>query len=150
GSRNAPLSLALYDAAATGQINLHVRIDERSAAFLALGIAARTGRPAAVACTSGTAAANFHPAVLEADRAGVALIVLTAERPSEVRAGGRLPVLAEKGVSGVAVRYVDELALAGEAAGEDVYCRSQVCRAWSAAYGELRWGPVRLTTPFRE
>jgi 2-succinyl-5-enolpyruvyl-6-hydroxy-3-cyclohexene-1-carboxylate synthase len=58
GSRNAPLSLALFDAAASGLLELHVRIDERGAAFLALGIAARTGRPVAVLCTSGTAAAN--------------------------------------------------------------------------------------------
>ncbi|MFO7191969.1 MAG: 2-succinyl-5-enolpyruvyl-6-hydroxy-3-cyclohexene-1-carboxylic-acid synthase [Thermocrispum agreste] len=150
GSRNAPLSLALYDAAAAGRIALHVRIDERSAAFLALGIAARTGRPAAVVCTSGTAAANFHPAVLEADRAGVPLIVLTADRPPELRAAGANQVIEQNKLYGDAVRYFAELAVAGEHAGQNAYWRSQICRAWSAAYGEWRSGPVHLNIPFRE
>ncbi|MGC7093783.1 2-succinyl-5-enolpyruvyl-6-hydroxy-3-cyclohexene-1-carboxylic-acid synthase [Amycolatopsis lurida] len=150
GSRNAPLSLALYDAASTGKLRLHVRIDERSAAFLALGIAARTGRPVAVLCTSGTAASNFHPAVLEADRAGVPLIVLTADRPPELRAAGANQVIDQRRLYGDAVRYGDELAVAERRAGQNSYWRSQVCRAWNAAYGEWRSGPVHLNIPFRE
>ncbi|SFQ64668.1 2-succinyl-5-enolpyruvyl-6-hydroxy-3-cyclohexene-1-carboxylate synthase [Amycolatopsis arida] len=150
GSRNAPLSLALYDAASAGKLRLHVRVDERSAAFLALGIAARTGRPVAVACTSGTAAANFHPAVLEADRAGVPLIVLTADRPPELRAAGANQVIDQYELYGNAVRYFDELAVAENRAGQNAYWRSQVCRAWNAAYGEWRCGPVHLNVPFRE
>ena len=65
GSRNAPLSFAAYDAAAAGRLRLHTRLDERTAGFLALGLAKVTGAPAAVACTSGTAVANLHPALLE-------------------------------------------------------------------------------------
>ncbi|WP_298179085.1 2-succinyl-5-enolpyruvyl-6-hydroxy-3-cyclohexene-1-carboxylic-acid synthase [Saccharomonospora sp.] len=150
GSRNAPLSFALHDAAVAGRLTLHVRIDERSAAFLALGIAARTGRPVALVCTSGTAAANFHPAVLEADRAGVPLIVLTADRPPELRASGANQVIDQRGLYGPAVRYFDELAVAERRAGQNAYWRSQICRAWNAAYGEWRCGPVHLNIPFRE
>lgn len=150
GSRNAPLSLALYDAAAADRVSLHVRVDERSAAFLALGIAARAGRPVAVACTSGTAAANFHPAVLEADRAGVPLIVLTADRPPELRAAGANQVIDQHRLYGDAVRYFGEFAVAHEHPGQNAYWRSQVCRAWNAAYGEWRSGPVHLNVPFRE
>ncbi|UQS22221.1 2-succinyl-5-enolpyruvyl-6-hydroxy-3-cyclohexene-1-carboxylic-acid synthase [Amycolatopsis thermalba] len=150
GSRNAPLSLALHAAAAAGRLQLHVRIDERGAGFLALGIAARTGRPVAVVCTSGTAAANFHPAVLEADRAGVPLIVLTADRPPELRAAGANQVIEQQRLYGGAVRYFDELAVAERRGGQNAYWRSQICRAWNAAYGEWRCGPVHLNVPFRE
>ncbi|MGH3467827.1 MAG: 2-succinyl-5-enolpyruvyl-6-hydroxy-3-cyclohexene-1-carboxylic-acid synthase, partial [Thermocrispum sp.] len=175
GSRNGPLSLALYDAAEAGRVDLHVRVDERSASFLALGIAARIGRPAAVACTSGTAAANFHPAVLEADRAGVPLIVLTADRPPELRAAGANQVIDQYRLYGDAVRYFAEFAVAHEHPGQNAYWRSQICRAWNAAYGAgatrtdsddtghratfsppaneawiRRSGPVHLNVPFRE
>ncbi|WP_414936059.1 2-succinyl-5-enolpyruvyl-6-hydroxy-3-cyclohexene-1-carboxylic-acid synthase [Amycolatopsis sp. cmx-11-51] len=150
GSRNAPLSIALYDAAAAGRLQLHVRIDERGAGFLALGIAARTGRPVAVLCTSGTAAANFHPAVLEADRAGVPLIVLTADRPPELRAAGASQVIDQHQLYGNAIRYFDELAVAERRAGQNSYWRGQICRVWNAAYGEWRCGPVHLNIPFRE
>ncbi|WP_019819026.1 2-succinyl-5-enolpyruvyl-6-hydroxy-3-cyclohexene-1-carboxylic-acid synthase [Saccharomonospora saliphila] len=150
GSRNAPLSFALHDAATAGRLTLHVRIDERSAAFLALGIAARTGRPVAMVCTSGTAAANIHPAVLEADRAGVPLIVLTADRPPELRSAGANQVVDQHALYGGAVRYFDELAVAERRAGQNAYWRSQICRAWNAAYGEWRCGPVHLNVPLRE
>ena len=75
GSRSTPLAMALFDADQKGRIRLHVRIDERSASFTALGLAKASGRPVAVLCTSGTAAANFHPAVIEADESGVPLLV---------------------------------------------------------------------------
>ena len=81
GSRNAPLAFALHAADAAGRLRLHVRIDERTAGFLALGLALRSGRPVPVVTTSGTAVANLHPAVLEAYHAGVPLLVLTADRP---------------------------------------------------------------------
>ncbi|MGI8523731.1 MAG: thiamine pyrophosphate-binding protein, partial [Nocardioides sp.] len=84
GSRNAPLSFAAYDAAAAGLVRLHTRIDERSAAFLALGMT-KVGSPAAVMCTSGTAVANLHPALLEAAHAGVNLVAVTADRPLRLR-----------------------------------------------------------------
>ncbi len=85
GSRNAPLSFALADADAAGAITLHSRIDERTAAFLALGIAKTSRVPVAVVTTSGTAAANLHPAVLEAAHSGVPLIAVTADRPARLR-----------------------------------------------------------------
>src|SRR5690606_16519772 len=87
GSRNAPLSFPAYDAAAAGLLRLHTRIDERSAGFLALGLT-KTGSRAAVMCTSGTAVANLHPAVLEAAHAGVRLVVVTADRPERLRGTG--------------------------------------------------------------
>jgi len=85
GSRNAPLSLALADAAAAGALTLHTRIDERTAAFLALGLAKTSRVPVAVVTTSGTAAANLHPAILEAAHAGIPLIAITADRPARLR-----------------------------------------------------------------
>ena len=85
GSWSTPLALALHDHPG---IRLHVRIDERSASFLALGLAKVSGLPVPVLCKSGTAAANFHPAVLEADAAGVPLVVLTADRAPELRSTG--------------------------------------------------------------
>ena len=88
GSRNAPLSFALFDAAAAGGPRLHSRLDERTGAFLALGLAKVSGRAAAVVCTSGTAAANLLPAVVEAAHAGVPLVVVTADRPARLRATG--------------------------------------------------------------
>ena len=88
GSRNAPLSFALYDAAQAGGMRLHTRIDERTAGFLALGLG-KVGRvPAAVVCTSGTAVANLLPAVVEAAHAGVPLVVVTADRPARLRGTG--------------------------------------------------------------
>lgn len=87
GSRNAPLAFAAYDAAAAGRLRLHTRIDERTAGFLALGLT-KVGSPAAVVCTSGTAVANLHPAVLEAAHAGVPLVVVTADRPASLRGTG--------------------------------------------------------------
>jgi 2-succinyl-5-enolpyruvyl-6-hydroxy-3-cyclohexene-1-carboxylate synthase len=84
GSRNAPLSFAAYDAAEAGLLRLHTRIDERTAGFLALGLT-KTGSPAAVVCTSGTAVANLHPAVLEGFHAQLPLVVVTADRPARLR-----------------------------------------------------------------
>ena len=81
GSRSAPLAFALQHRDQAGDLRLHVRIDERSAAFLALGLAKASRTPVAVVCTSGTAAAHFHAAVIEADEAGVPLLLLTADRP---------------------------------------------------------------------
>ncbi|MGO4256485.1 2-succinyl-5-enolpyruvyl-6-hydroxy-3-cyclohexene-1-carboxylic-acid synthase [Marmoricola sp. RAF53] len=85
GSRNAPLSFALHDAAEAGAVDLHTRIDERTGAFLALGMAKTSRRPVAVVTTSGTAAANLHPAVLEAAHTGIPLVVITADRPARLR-----------------------------------------------------------------
>jgi 2-succinyl-5-enolpyruvyl-6-hydroxy-3-cyclohexene-1-carboxylate synthase len=88
GSRNAPLSIALHEAKSLGIIELHIKLDERGAAFFALGIAKATDRHVAVICTSGTAAANFHPALLEAWHATNKLIAITADRPERLRKTG--------------------------------------------------------------
>src|SRR5439155_27295804 len=100
GSRNAPLSMALHQADELGRLVLHVRTDERSAGFLALGLAIGSGRPAAVVCTSGTAAANLHPAVLEAYHSGVGMLVLTADRPAELHGSGANQTIDQRGLFG--------------------------------------------------
>lgn len=107
GSRSAPLALALADRAARGEISLHVRIDERSAAFLALGIAKARREPVAVVCTSGTAAVNFAPAVTEAYEDHVPLLLLTADRPVEVRNKGANQTIDQVGIFGQHVTCFD-------------------------------------------
>lgn len=106
GSRNAPLSFAVWDAAAAGLLRLHTRVDERSAAFVALGLS-RTGAPAAVVCTSGTAVANLHPAVLEAAHAGVPLVVVTADRPARLAGTGANQTTEQVGIFGPLVETRD-------------------------------------------
>lgn len=150
GSRNAPLSFALFQAAQDERLQLHVRVDERSAGFLALGIGKQIGVPAAVVCTSGTAAANLHPAVSEAHQSGVPLLVLTADRPPELRAARANQTIEQDHLYGGEVRLFDELAVAQEREGQSAYWRSQVCRACQAARGGSSGGPVHLNLPFRE
>jgi len=106
GSRNAPLSFAAYDAAAAGLLRLHARIDERSAGFLALGLS-KVGPPAAVICTSGTAVANLHPALLEAAHAGVRMVAVTADRPARLRGTGANQTTDQVGIFGPLVTFVD-------------------------------------------
>lgn len=88
GSRNAPLSVALHEAANRGFIDLHIRIDERTAGFFAMGIAKATRNRTAVVCTSGTAAANYYPAFLESFHSQIPLLVITADRPERLRKTG--------------------------------------------------------------
>jgi len=105
GSRNAPLSLAMYAAAEKDLLKLHIRIDERSAAYFALGLAKASGRPVPIVCTSGTAVANYHPAVLEAHHSNVPLLVLTADRPANLRRTGANQTTEQARIFGNAVRY---------------------------------------------
>ncbi len=100
GSRNAPLSFAIHDVAQAGGLRLHTRIDERTGAFLALGLAKVGGRPAAMVCTSGTAVANLLPAVIEAAHAGVPLVVVTADRPARLRGTGANQTTDQDGIFG--------------------------------------------------
>ncbi len=104
GSRSQPLALAAAALERTGAVALHVRVDERVAGFTALGLAVESGRPVVVVCTSGTAVANLHPAVLEAHHSGVALIVLTADRPAELRGIGSNQTTRQPGIFGEALR----------------------------------------------
>ncbi len=106
GSRNAPLSFAAYDAAAAGLVRLHTRIDERTAGFLALGLT-KNHRRAAVICTSGTAVANLHPALLEAAHAGADLVVVTADRPARLRGTGANQTTDQVGIFGPLVETQD-------------------------------------------
>jgi len=105
GSRNAPLSLALVAAEEKNLITLHIRIDERSAAFFALGLIKATKRPVPIICTSGTAVANYHPAVLEAHHTNQPLLVLTADRPAMLRRTGANQTTEQARIFGKAVRY---------------------------------------------
>lgn len=106
GSRNAPLSFAAYDAAEAGLLRLHTRIDERSAGFLALGLT-KVGARAAVICTSGTAVANLHPALLEAVHAGVPMVAVTADRPERLRGTSANQTTEQVGVFGWLVPVLD-------------------------------------------
>ena len=105
GSRNAPISLAMYAASEKGLLKLHIRIDERSAAYFALGLAKASSRPVPIVCTSGTAVANYHPAVLEAHHSNVPLLVLTADRPAILRRTGANQTTEQARIFGGAVRY---------------------------------------------
>ncbi len=109
GSRNAPLSLAMYAAAEKDLLKLHIRIDERSAAYFALGLAKASGRPVPIVCTSGTAVANYHPAVLEAHHSNVPLLVLTADRPAILRRTGANQTTEQARIFGNAVRYFADI-----------------------------------------
>ena len=146
GSRSAALAMALD---AEPRVRLHVRIDERSAAFLALGLAKASGRPTAVLCTSGTAAANFHPAVLEAHEARVPLLVLTADRPPELRGTGANQTTDQIKLYGDAVRWFCEVGVPEDVPGMPVYWRAMACRAWAEASGSPA-GPVHLNLAMRE
>ena len=151
GSRSAPLAFALHDADRAGRLRLHVRIDERSAAFLALGLAKASGRPVPVVTTSGTATANLHPAVLEASYAHVPLLLLTADRPPELRGTGANQSVDQIKLYGDAVRLFIEVGAPDARAGQDASWRSMACRALAAAEGfGGDPGPVHLNLAFRE
>ncbi|MFB9377431.1 2-succinyl-5-enolpyruvyl-6-hydroxy-3-cyclohexene-1-carboxylic-acid synthase [Kineococcus gynurae] len=158
GSRSAPLAYAAAAAAEAGRLQLHVRVDERSAGFLALGLARGAGSPAraelaAVVTTSGTAAANLHPAVLEAHHAGVPLIVLTADRPHELRGSGASQTAdAQARLFLPSVRFSADVPAPVDPDRQAPSWRSSVSRAVAAARGRTGRapGPVHLDVAFAD
>lgn len=156
GSRNAPLAFALRDADATGRIRLHVRIDERTAGYLAIGLAVGADAPVCIAMTSGTAVANLGPAVVEANYARVPLIVLSANRPYELLGTGANQTMEQLGYFGTQVRASISLGLAEDAperlAELNAIWRSATCRVLVAATGSrsANAGPVHFDIPLRE
>jgi 2-succinyl-5-enolpyruvyl-6-hydroxy-3-cyclohexene-1-carboxylate synthase len=156
GSRNAPLAFALHDADRAGRLRLHVRIDERTAGYLAIGLAVAERAPVCVAMTSGTAVANLGPAVVEANYARVPLIVLSANRPYELLGTGANQTMEQLGYFGTQVRANISLGLA-EGSPErmdslNAQWRSATCRVLVAATGSrtANAGPVQFDIPLRE
>ena len=157
GSRSQALALAAAALDRAGAITLHVRIDERVAGFTALGLARESRRPVAVVCTSGTAVANLLPAALEAYHAGVPVLLLTADRPPELRGVGANQTTRQPGLFGSATRFaldapvpeeIDDTGIAAQTA----MFRSIAADAYVAAAGgsTAPAGPVHLNLPVRE
>ena len=149
GSRSTPVALAF---ATDSRLRLHVRIDERSASFLALGLARASGRPVPVLCTSGTAATHFHAATLEAHLACVPLVLLTADRPPELHGIGANQTIEQDDLYGKAVRWFCDIGVP-EASGDAVErWRAMTSQAVDAAVGrgDSAPGPVHLNLPLRE
>lgn len=136
GSRNSPLSIALFQAEKSGLITLHVRIDERTAAFFALGIAKASRSSVAILCTSGTAAANYHPAILEARHSQLPLLVLTADRPKRLRNTGANQTTEQVGMFGSATPPTSDI--------------SDVSELSSQIFEGLLTGPIHLNLQFDE
>jgi 2-succinyl-5-enolpyruvyl-6-hydroxy-3-cyclohexene-1-carboxylate synthase len=148
GSRSAALAMAAHD---DPRVRLHVEVDERSAGFLAIGLARATGRAAAVVVTSGSAVANLHPAVVEADTGEVPLVLLTADRPPELRQTGANQAIDQQRIFGGAVRWAVDVGVAEERPGVVAYWRSTLARAWATAVGVVGpAGPVHVNLPSRE
>jgi 2-succinyl-5-enolpyruvyl-6-hydroxy-3-cyclohexene-1-carboxylate synthase len=151
GSRSQALALAAAELEADGRIRLRVRIDERGAGFLALGLAVETRTPVLVITTSGTAVANLHPAVLEAHHSGVPLVVISADRPAELRGIGTNQTTRQPGIFGTAVRasfdVVAPTGVPGEAESAERLARAAVTAAGTSV---LTPGPVHLNVAFSE
>lgn len=145
GSRSTPLALAL---ARDPRVHVHVQLDERSGGFLALGAAKATGRPAVVACTSGTATAELLPVVVEASQARVPLVVLTADRPPRLRGTGANQTVVQPGLYGDYVLASFDLPVPSTA-GQEAWWR-QAAREALEAMAIDPTGPVHLNCPFEE
>ncbi len=147
GSRSTPLAVALWR---QPEIAVSVIVDERSAGFFALGAAQASRKPVALLCTSGTALVNYHPAVVEADESGIPLVVLSADRPPELRGIGAGQTIDQIKTFGSSVRWFCEVGTHEADDGGLLHYRSVACRALAAARGEVRPGPVHLNVPWRE
>jgi 2-succinyl-5-enolpyruvyl-6-hydroxy-3-cyclohexene-1-carboxylate synthase len=150
GSRSTPLVLALVR---DGRIRCHSQIDERAAGFFAIGAAKASRRPVVLACTSGTAAAEYLPAVIEAHEAGVPLIVLTADRPPELRDSGAGQTIDQIKLYGSAVRWFVDFGTHEATPQRMAWARALACRVAHAAEGRNgagRPGPIHVNVPLRE
>lgn len=146
GSRSTPLTEAAF---ATDDVTVYTHLDERSMAYFALGQARRTGDPTPIICTSGTAAANFHPAVIEANQARVPMVVLTADRPPELRNSGANQTIDQQKLYGDAVRLFQQLPKPASSPRMLRSLRTTVTQAISAALNPPS-GPVHLNVPFEK
>src|SRR4051812_30324446 len=146
GSRSTPMAMIMAE---HPDLKVHIHVDERSAAFFALGIAKASNRPVAILCTSGTAAANYFPAIVEARYARVPLIVLTADRPHELRDVGAPQAIDQIHLYGQHVKWFSEMALPENLQDIIRYARTVSARAAAIAL-QAPSGPVHLNFPFRE
>ena len=144
GSRSTPLAVTFH---AHPELRAHIQLDERSAAFFALGQAKASGLPSVLICTSGTAAANYLPAVVEANHACVPMIVCTADRPPELRGWGAGQTIDQVGMFTTNVRWATDLPIPSE--WSEPAARMTASRAFEAATGDGR-GPVHLNWPLRK
>lgn len=151
GSRSQALALAAAELERLGAVQLHVRIDERSAGFTALGVGIETGAPALVITTSGSAPAHLHPAVLEAHHGRVPLVVISADRPHEMRGIRANQTTDQVGLFGSAVRLAVDLQAPGGEAGATVADAAALAQhAWASAVGTPEPGPVHINVALRE
>lgn len=154
GSRSQALALAAVALERAGGVRVHVRLDERTAGFFALGLAVETGRPAIVVTTSGTAVANLHPAVLEAHHSGVPMVLLTADRPAELRGIGSNQTTVQPGIFAGAVRMLRDVQAPTadvESASLHDAARTLAREAVAVAAGHAGApGPVHVNVGFRE
>lgn len=146
GSRSTPLA---YAVASTKEVNMYRQVDERSAAFFALGLAKATAKPVVLLCTSGTAAANYFPAIVEASYARVPLIVLTADRPHELREVGAPQAINQLNLYGSHVKWSVDFPLADGADPTLPLIERHLARAVAIATS-APFGPVHINVPFRE
>jgi 2-succinyl-5-enolpyruvyl-6-hydroxy-3-cyclohexene-1-carboxylate synthase len=146
GSRSTPMAMIMAE---HPDLKVHIHVDERSAAFFALGIAKALNKPVAILCTSGTAAANYFPAIVEARYARVPLIVLTADRPHELREVGAPQAIDQIHLFGKHVKWFSEMALP-EKSDEIIRYARTVCARAVAIATSAPFGPVHLNFPFRE
>ena len=150
GSRSTPVALVLAQLERSGELALHVRIDERSAGHLALGLAKASGLPVVVLTTSGTAAVNLHPAIVEADESGIPIIAITADRPPALRGVGANQAIDQSALFGSAVRRMIDLGQPAPLPGMVRTWRSTIARAVLTATDPLRPGPIHLNLPLAD
>jgi 2-succinyl-5-enolpyruvyl-6-hydroxy-3-cyclohexene-1-carboxylate synthase len=146
GSRSTPMAMVMAE---HPEINIHIHVDERSAAFFALGMAKAANKPVAILCTSGTAAANYFPAIVEARYSRVPLLVLTADRPHELREVGAPQAIDQIHLYGQHVKWFADMALP-ESSSEVIRYARTVCARAAAIASQAPAGPVHLNFPFRE